>query len=166
MPANTFIEEQDSAPAVLDRRPGDILDTPSVHCGDSNTHTHTCAHLRLAQPNVWTAGGEPDNLEKRNRVWEKVKTCLRLNAKKSKVITYNIFPEPPPLPTTVDNLLKQFRDFGYMGLIGQLSKILMVRKALAWKALDGTASVWNSNLNQISGLVVEWSSVSPETARL
>lgn len=39
-PANTFIEEQDSTPAVLDRRPGDIL-AGSLQ-GQQHSHSHLC----------------------------------------------------------------------------------------------------------------------------
>lgn len=68
------------------------------------------------------SGGEPDNLEKiKHELWEKVKTCVRLIAKKTKVITQYIFPEHPPLATTGDTLLKEVRDFKYLGLMGQLN---------------------------------------------
>lgn len=93
-----------------------------VHCRDSNTHTHTCAQFRVAQSNVWTVrGGAGQPGEKKHELWEKVKTCVGLNAKKTKVITQYIFPEHPPLATTGDTLLKQVRDFKYLGLMGQLN---------------------------------------------
>lgn len=121
--ANTFIEEQDSTPAVLARRPGDILDTPLVDCRDNNTHTHTCAQFRIAQSNVWTVSGESGNLgKKKHELWEKVKTCVRLNAKKSKVITQKIFPEHPPLATARLTLLKEVRGSPGARWSTQLSK--------------------------------------------
>ena len=72
---------------------------------------------------------------------------LRLNAKKTEVITYNIQAEHPPLTTTEGIALKEVKDFKYLGAwVNSTEQDLKVRKALAWKALNGMASVWNSNL--------------------
>ncbi|KAJ4945017.1 hypothetical protein JOQ06_013556 [Pogonophryne albipinna] len=47
---------------------------------------------------------------------ECAKVGLRLNAKKTEVITYNILPEHPPLTTTEGTVLKEVKDFKYLGL--------------------------------------------------
>ena len=74
------------------------------------------------------------------------KVGLRLNAKKTEVITYNL-PEHPPLTTTGGTVLKEVNDFKYLGSwVNSTEQDLKVRKALAWKALNGMTSVWNSNL--------------------
>ena len=78
---------------------------------------------------------------------ECAKVGLRLNAKKTEVITYNIQEEHPPLTTTGGTALKEVNDFKYLGSwINSTEQDLKVRKALAWRALNGMASVWNSNL--------------------
>ena len=70
-----------------------------------------------------------------------------MNAKKTEVITYNIQAEHPPLTTTGGIALKEVKDFKYLGAwVNSTEQDLKVRKALAWKALNGMASVWNSNL--------------------
>ena len=72
---------------------------------------------------------------------------MRLNAKKTKVITYNISPEHQPLTTTGGTVLKEVEDFKYLGSwVNSTEKDLKVRKALAWRALNGMTCVWNSNL--------------------
>ncbi|KAJ4926510.1 hypothetical protein JOQ06_025568 [Pogonophryne albipinna] len=51
-----------------------------------------------------------------NRVeLECAKVGLRLNAKKTEVITYNILTEHPPLTTTEGTVLKEVKDFKYLG---------------------------------------------------
>ena len=78
---------------------------------------------------------------------ECAKVGLQLNAKKTEVITYNIQGEHPPLTTTGGIALKEVKDFKYLGAwVNSTEQDLKVRKALAWKALNGMASVWNSNL--------------------
>ncbi|KAJ4943537.1 hypothetical protein JOQ06_006037 [Pogonophryne albipinna] len=78
---------------------------------------------------------------------ECAKVGLRLNAKKTEVITYNILPEHPPLTTTEGTVLKEVKDFKYLGSwVNSTEQDLKVRKALAWRALNGMTSVWNSNL--------------------
>ena len=78
---------------------------------------------------------------------ECAKVGLRLNAKKTEVITYNIPSEHPPLTTTGGTALKEVKDFKYLGSwVNSTEQDLKVRKALAWRALNGMASVWNSNL--------------------
>ena len=73
---------------------------------------------------------------------------LRLNAKKTEVITYNISPQDhAPLKTTGGTALKEVDNFKYLGSwVNSSEQDLRVRKALAWKALNGMASVWKSNL--------------------
>lgn len=74
---------------------------------------------------------------------------LGLNAKKSQLITRNIIPEHPPVTTLGDTVLKEVRDFKHLGSwVNSTEQDLKVRKVLAWKALNGMASVWHSNLPQ------------------
>ena len=78
---------------------------------------------------------------------ECAKVGLRLNAKKTEVITYNIQTDHPPLTTTEGTALKGVNDFKYLGSwVNSTEQDLKVRKALAWRALNGMASVWNTNL--------------------
>ena len=78
---------------------------------------------------------------------ECAKVGLRLNAKKTEVITYNVQPEHPPLTTAEGTALKEVSDFKYLGSwVNSTEQDLKVRKALAWRALNGMSSVWNSNL--------------------
>ena len=81
---------------------------------------------------------------------ECAKVGLRLNAKKTEVITYNIDPQKKvPLMTTEGIALKEVNDFKYLGSwVNSSEQDLKVRKALAWKALNGMASVWKSNLSR------------------
>ena len=77
---------------------------------------------------------------------ECAKVGLRLNAKKTEVITYNL-PDHSPLTTTEGAVLKEVKDFKYLGAwVDSTEKDLKVRKALAWRALNGMNSVWNSSL--------------------
>ena len=78
---------------------------------------------------------------------ECAKVGLRLNAKKTEVITYNILPDHSPLITTGGIALKVVNDFKYLGSwVNSSEQDLKVRKALAWRALNGMACVWKSNL--------------------
>ena len=78
---------------------------------------------------------------------ECAKVGLRLNAKKTEVIAYNIPQEHLPLTTTEGTALKEVTDFKYLGAwVGSTEKDLKVRKALSWRALNGMTSVWKSNL--------------------
>ena len=71
---------------------------------------------------------------------------MRLNAKKTKVIAYNISPEHQPL-TTTGTVLKEVKDFKYLGSwVNSTEQDLKVREALAWRALNCMTGVWNSNL--------------------
>ncbi|KAJ8347957.1 hypothetical protein SKAU_G00265460 [Synaphobranchus kaupii] len=77
---------------------------------------------------------------------ECAKVGLGLNAKKTEVIAYNT-PDHLPLRTTGDTALREVSDFKYLGSwVNSTEQDLRVRKALAWKALNGMASVWKSNL--------------------
>ena len=72
---------------------------------------------------------------------------LRLNAKKTEVMTYNIPKEHLPLTTTEGATLREVNDFKYLGAwIGSTEKDVKVRKAIAWRAFDGMTRVWKSNL--------------------
>ena len=72
---------------------------------------------------------------------ECAKVGLRLNAKKTEVITYNILPDHPPLMTTGGNALKEANDFKYLGSwVNSSEQDLKVRKALAWKAVNARVS--------------------------
>ena len=72
---------------------------------------------------------------------------LRLNAKKTEVMTYNIPQEHLPLTSTEGAALKEVTDFKYLGAwVGATEKDVKVRKALAWRALNGMTSVWKSSL--------------------
>ena len=80
---------------------------------------------------------------------ECAKVGFQLNSKKTEVINYNVQAEHPPLTTTGGIALKEVKDFKHLGLgvwVYSNEQDLKVRKALAWKALNGMASVWNSNL--------------------
>ncbi|KAJ8361351.1 hypothetical protein SKAU_G00178760 [Synaphobranchus kaupii] len=78
---------------------------------------------------------------------ECAKVGLWLNAKKTEVITYNIPSEHPPLTTTGGVALNEVKDFKYLGSwVNSTEQDLKVRKALAWRALNGMASVWSSSL--------------------
>ena len=85
-----------------------------------------------------------------NRVEEEcARVGLRLNSKKTEVITYNILPNHPPLRTTEGIALKEVSDFKYFGSwVNSTEQDIKVRKALAWRALNGMKSVWNSKLSR------------------
>ena len=85
-----------------------------------------------------------------NRVEEEcARVGLRLNSKKTEVITYNILPNHPPLRTTEGIALKEVSDFKYLGSwVNSTEQDIKIRKALAWRALNGMKSVWNSNLSR------------------
>ena len=93
-----------------------------------------------------------DNMQQAQELLTRVeaecaKVGLRLNAKKTEVITYNIPSEHPPLTMTGGTALKEVKDFKYLGAwVNSTEQDLKVRKALAWRALNGMNSVWNSNL--------------------
>uniref|UniRef100_A0A3B1IYM6 Reverse transcriptase domain-containing protein n=1 Tax=Astyanax mexicanus TaxID=7994 RepID=A0A3B1IYM6_ASTMX len=93
-----------------------------------------------------------DNVEQAQILLSRVelecaKVGLRLNAKKTEVITYNIPPEHLPLTTAGGTVLNEVDDFKYLGSwVNSTEQDLKVRKALAWRALNGMASVWNSSL--------------------
>ena len=95
-----------------------------------------------------------DRVEKAQKLLSRVeeecaKVGLRLNSKKTEVITYNIPPGHPPLMTAEGNPLKEVSDFKYLGSwVNSTEQDIKVRKALAWRALNGMKSVWNSNLSR------------------
>ncbi|KAJ8337946.1 hypothetical protein SKAU_G00369120 [Synaphobranchus kaupii] len=92
-----------------------------------------------------------DRVEKAQELLTRVerecaKVGLGLNAKKTEVIAYNT-PDHLPVRTTGDTALREVSDFKYLGSwVNSTEQDLRVRKALAWKALNGMASVWKSNL--------------------
>ena len=78
---------------------------------------------------------------------ECAKVGLRLNAKKTEVITYNFHMDHPPITTSDGNALREVNDFKYLGSwMNSTEQDLKVRKALAWRALNGMSRVWCSNL--------------------
>ncbi|CAM4576982.1 unnamed protein product [Leuciscus chuanchicus] len=95
-----------------------------------------------------------DNMEQAQELLHRVelectKVGLRVNAKKTEVMTYNVPPEHQPLITAGGTVLKEVEDFKYLGTwVNSTEQDLKVRKALAWRALNGMNSVWNSNLSR------------------
>ena len=76
------------------------------------------------------------------------KVGLGLNSKKTEVMTYNI-PEHSPLKTISGDELKEVTDFKYLGSwVGSTEGDIKVRKALAWKALNGMTKIWKSNISR------------------
>lgn len=72
---------------------------------------------------------------------------LRRNAKMTGVMTYNIHTDHPPIKTSDGNALREANDCKYLGpWINSTEKDLKVRKALAWRALNGVPRAWRSNL--------------------
>ena len=73
---------------------------------------------------------------------ECTKVGLRLNPKKTKVITHYIKSEHSPLTTIEDSALKEVKDFKYPGSwVNSSEQDLKGRKSLAWKEMNGMASV-------------------------
>lgn len=73
------------------------------------------------------------------------KIGLTLNAKKTKVMAFNI--EDKAIATAGGMVLEVVEDFKYLGTwIASTEKDLKVRKALAWKALYGMRKEWNSEV--------------------
>lgn len=80
---------------------------------------------------------------------ECAKDGLGVNGKKTEFITYNIIPDHPPVTTFGNTLLKEVRDFKYLGAwVNSTKQALKVRKVLAWKALNSMASGCYSNIPQ------------------
>ena len=75
------------------------------------------------------------------------KVGLGLNGPKTKSLAYNI-ENPPPLRTRDGTELEYKRDFKYLGSwVDSSEKDIAVRKALAWKALNGMSKIWSSSMN-------------------
>ena len=69
-----------------------------------------------------------------------------MNAKKTEVMIYNTAGHPP-LRTRDGSTLKVKEDFKYLGSwVNSSEKDIKVRKAIAWRALNGMNRVWKSNL--------------------
>lgn len=69
---------------------------------------------------------------------ECAKVGVRLNGKKTEMITYNIQLEHPPLITTGGTALREVKDYKYLGSwIHSTEQDLKVRKTLAWKLCQG-----------------------------
>ena len=80
---------------------------------------------------------------------ECAKVGLALNAKKTEVITFGQPPTHPSLNTIGGSILKEVEDFKYLGSwVNTSEKDIKIRKALAWKALNGMKSVWSSQLSR------------------
>ena len=79
---------------------------------------------------------------------ECIKVGLGLNAKKTEVMTYNI-PEHAPLRTVSGDVLKEVVDFKYLGSwVESTEGDIKIRKALAWRALNGMGSIWKSHMSR------------------
>ena len=80
---------------------------------------------------------------------ECVKVGLALNAKKTDVITFGQPPNHPPLFTIGGSPLKEVEDFKYLGSwVNTSEKDIKIRKALAWRALNGMKAIWSSRMSQ------------------
>ena len=69
---------------------------------------------------------------------------LYINAKKTEFISFN---QTGEIKSLNGNSLKSVKDFSYLGSnIQSTEKDINIRKAKAWKALDGLSVIWKSNL--------------------
>ena len=76
------------------------------------------------------------------------KVGLVLNAKKTKSVAYNI-DEPTPLDTSDGTDLEWRDDFKYLGSwVDNSEKDISIRKAQAWRALNGMTKIWKSNMSK------------------
>ena len=74
------------------------------------------------------------------------KVGLGLNGPKTKSLAYNI-DSPPPLQTRDGTVLEYAKDFKYLGSrVDSSSNDIGVRKAQAWKALNGMTRIWTSRV--------------------
>ncbi|XP_061915590.1 protocadherin-15-like [Entelurus aequoreus] len=104
---------------------------------------------RALNDDIWLLADRVEQAQELlNRVEvECARVGLRLNAKKTEVITYNLHMDHPPITTSDGNALREVNDFKYSGSwINSTEQDLKVRKALAWRALNGMSRVWCSNL--------------------
>ena len=75
------------------------------------------------------------------------KVGLEINTKKTKSIAFNT-DNTTKLHTADGNELEWQDDFKYLGSwVGSSEKDIRVRKAQAWKALNGMSAIWKSNMN-------------------
>ena len=75
------------------------------------------------------------------------KVGLGINGPKTKALAYNI-ENPQPLRIRDGSTLDYKDDFKYLGSwVDQSDKDIAVRKALAWKALNGMQKIWASSMN-------------------
>jgi len=92
-----------------------------------------------------------DGIEKAQELLLKVETECRkvglgLNGPKTKSLVYNV-DSPPPLQTRDGTVLEYAKDFKYLGSwVDSSSKDIGVRKAQAWKALNGMTRIWTSRV--------------------
>ena len=76
------------------------------------------------------------------------KVGLQLNARKTEVMTYNLN-EHDPVKTVSGTELKEVGDFKYLGSwVESTEKDIKIRKALAWKALNGMSNIWKSRMSR------------------
>ncbi len=74
---------------------------------------------------------------------------LRINAKKTKCMTYNIV-EPVDIYTQDGSILEVVEDFKYLGSLTESTEAyIKARKASAWKACNKLKKVWKSSLNRV-----------------
>ena len=79
---------------------------------------------------------------------ECMKVGLKINAKKTNVIKYNIHHEAP-LQTSEGKTLSEVNDFKYLGAwVDSTGKDIKIRKALAWRALNGMRTIWRSSMSR------------------
>lgn len=77
---------------------------------------------------------------------ESAKLGLRINAKKTKVMSYNIQPAPE-INTLKGDTLEIVEDFRYLGShIVSTEKDINIRKGQAWRALNRLTKIWKSEL--------------------
>jgi hypothetical protein len=75
------------------------------------------------------------------------KIGLRLNAKKTEIMSYNT--GAPKIKTLDETVLTTVEDFKYLGShLRDTKDDIKVRKALAWQALHSMKRIWKSSLNQ------------------
>ena len=76
------------------------------------------------------------------------KVGLVLNAKKTKSVAYNI-DDRTPLHTFDGTYLEWKDDFKYLGSwVDNSEKDISIRKAQAWRALNGMTKIWKSNMSK------------------
>ena len=95
----------------------------------------------------------PDEVQEAQELLSRVeseckKVGLGLNGPKIKCLAYNI-ENPAHLRTRDDTKLEFKDDFKYLGSwVDSTKKDISVRKALAWRALNGMNKIWRSGMSR------------------